>query len=80
MWVKLKQMDKWKIWIIACVVCSLILGIGLTVTWVCQVATANEYTMQRRLDFVWVIPFGFIFGFFLPFIVYPLARCGFGRL
>ncbi|MFW9902653.1 MAG: hypothetical protein ACFFDY_15400 [Candidatus Thorarchaeota archaeon] len=70
-------MEKWKIWLIVCTLCSLICGFAATDIFFHTLATAEEqYGMGIGwvLDLWWVIPVGFILGFFIPSIAYPLER------
>ncbi len=60
---------RFKIFIIASVICPLILGIVAIIIW---------FTLGQDPDTVWIIPFGFVIGFFAPllFIIYVLYVWG----
>ena len=72
-----KEKPKKRNWfLIGCVVCSLICGIGTTILFVSGLFSYDSdlgyYFNASGLELWWVIPFGFLIGFLVPAIAYVL--------
>ena len=73
---KKKSSLKTKIILIACVICSLILGLMATGAYInLAITLEGHYGVESFLmERVMLIPLMFIVGFFVPLIAFPLSR------